>query len=129
MKNFLAYYGRKWTPEFTCWDFVRLIMLNEFNITLQPHSITVHNGVARALAIADAEREKPEWELIDAPELNCVALFSKRGVQFHVGFMLTNSNIFHLRRNAASIVQPLSEVINQFETVAFYRHAKICQRD
>lgn len=127
MKYLLDYYGKKWSPDFTCWDFIRLIFFREFGVSLQPHPLAVSEEVHRALSIAETEKHKAEWELIPHPEKNCVALFTKSKTEFHVGFMVNCSNIFHLHRNASSMVEPLREVSKRFESVTYYRNAKICQ--
>lgn len=125
MKSPLPYFGKQWSPGFTCWDFVREIYKREFNIELSPHPLAIVEAVNRGLSIVENETAKSEWQKLTAPEKNSIALFGKRGVEFHVAFMVTESMAFHLFRNASSMIEPLSEISKRFQTLAFYRHAKI----
>lgn len=126
----LPYLNRNWTAEFNCWDFIREIFATEFGVALAPHEI----GVATAIKEADAEVIQEEakvdvWEKVSKPETADVVLLGKRGCRFHVGFMVTPTRVLHLNHGAPSSAVPLNRLTALFQTVAFYRHASLRNRN
>lgn len=119
----VRYLGKKWQPDFNCWDLVRLIYKQEFAIELCPHGINRANSIRQANS--EIAKELPEWCEVETPIEGDVILLGKKSLSWHVGFMLTENLAIHLIDNAASKVQPISEIRKGFHTSKFYRHENI----
>ena len=119
----IRYLGKKWQPDFNCWDLVRLIYKNEFAIELCPHGINRANSIKQANA--EVEKELTEWQEVESAVEGDVILLGKRSIRWHVGFMLTENLAIHLIDKGFSKVQPISEIQKGFTTSKFYRHDHI----
>jgi len=126
MTNVLPYLNRAWRPDFNCWDLIRELYANEFNISLETHAIAVASAIHAANQEVAAEAAKTDvWRVVEGAVLGDVALFGKRGKTYHVGFMLTPSTVLHLPAMSPSAAVPLCRVIQQFTSLTFYRHASL----
>lgn len=119
----VRYLGKKWKPDFNCWDLVRLIYKHEFGIELCPHGINRSDSIRQAKS--EIEKELPEWREAETPIEGDVILLGKKSLSWHVGFMLTENLSIHLIDKGFSKVQPISEIQKGFTNSKFYRHDNI----
>lgn len=125
MNHVIDYLGRRWSPEFNCWDFVLEFYHKELGVILEPHHVMVASAVRQAHEAFRTEAVRSEWSLEENPVLGDVAVFRRRSLSYHVGVMLDRTTVLHLPENSPSCAIPIRRLLTQFDAVQFYRHSNI----
>jgi cell wall-associated NlpC family hydrolase len=128
MKNILPYLGLQWTPEFNCWGLTRYFFEKEHGIQLEEHAVSVFNTVAERIDIRTGEEAKNTWIRTAGPTEDGVVLLGSGETGYHIGVLVTATQVLHLTSNASSNVSPLANLVRTFKHAAFYSHAQLRNR-
>ncbi len=107
-----------------CWGLVRLVLLEQFNISL-PSLANEYRRTADAARIADLmTREIPLWQGIDAAHARCgdVIVLRLQGRPMHVGLVLGDGQMLHVEQGIDSAIEKYRGSRWQDRIYGFYRH-------
>lgn len=120
----LQYFGREWSPDFNCWDFVRLVYRESYNIELPAYGVDSPLDFAATKAAEASERGRGCWNETYRPKPGAVVLMAK-GSTYHAGVLLGGRSVLHLQACAGLRNQRLSELQRNFQNITFYHHAEL----
>ena len=106
--HILELLSRKRSKDFTCWSLV--------NEALEKSSMPPMPEIQKVHGKADVCH--PGWREC-LKSASSVAVFFRKGLSQHVGFMITEDDVLHLRKKNACI-ESLESVGNQYTKVEFY---------
>src|SRR5215217_9176980 len=94
-----TYGGRQWSPDFNCWDLVKLILKEELGLD----ATTPFDNIADALdassvsnAITHVER-LDVWRQINDPREFDICVMGKKDIVHHIGLVTPNTDyVFHM---------------------------------
>ena len=106
-----------------CWGLVRIVLLERAGLSLPTYGEISSNELLRvAHTITDSAAADP-WRKVEVSrELDVVVMKQK---SFHVGVMVSASNVLHIEHATDSVAPPLEHVKRAFRIVGFYRHAEL----
>ena len=94
--------------DFNCWNLVD-VALARLGEPRMPHMSEVH---------ARPEVSSPAWQRCEC-HAHAVAVFFRNGVSQHVGIMVDESNVLHMRTKTACC-EPIEDVSSQYQRIEFY---------
>ena len=124
MIDVTKYLSLDWTPEFTCWHFIQKIYQEELAIEIPPYELTVFTMVQEASEIMSGLLSPPLWIPIESPNKMSICVIGRKGMIYHVGFMLDNKSVLHLPRNSKPLVQKISS-FSKSSDLSFFCHAQL----
>lgn len=127
-----AYIGLTWQevgPEL-CWGLVRKVLLERAGIVVQSY-VDQHGGVsddaATIAALLRGEAAQWPWSpvLVGEERDLDVAVFSRAGVESHVGVVVAPGRMLHLARDYDARIERFDEGRWRLRLAGFYRHDDI----
>lgn len=125
MIDVLKYLGKKWSPDFNCWDFVSLIYKKEFGIELCKYGINDSRNIKEACKAVETECSNAVWAEVEKPVENDLMLLGKGNLRWHVAFLINQDTAIHLIDNGGVMVQDLLTLKSEFNTFKFFNHAQV----
>lgn len=113
----IDYIGKKYTDDYTCWDFCREYLIDYENIDIGDRRPDNKSEWAKAFA----EGFK-KFKRIRKPVNNSIVIFRSKGVS-HAGIVVIEygrKKVLHLQRGSLSKIEPLSLLEKIFEDTKFY---------
>ena len=123
MKNLLNYLTLNWSEGFTCWHFVQKIYREELAIEIPPYELTVFTMTLEASRLMKGFLSDL-WIAVETPNTNDICIIGRKGMVYHVGFMLDDKTVLHLPRNSQSQTQKINS-FSKSNSLTFYRHAAL----
>lgn len=113
--------GRPYTPDFRCWDLVRLVQADLFNRDLPsvPADITSPRAMMREF---EHHAEKAKWSLSEMPSQGCIILMGGARREHHAGVYLevNRGGVIHTLPTTGVQFEPWRDVVARCGTVNIY---------
>lgn len=107
-----------------CWGLARLVLLEQFNISLPSLAHEYRRTTDAARIAALVEREVPQWQHIAAGSERCgdVIVLRLCGQPMHVGVVLGDGQMLHAEQGIDSAIEKYRSQKWQDRVYGFYRY-------
>ena len=106
-----------------CWGLVRLVLLERAGIETPLHGEISSAELLTVARVITGSAAADPWRKVEgARPLDVVVMREK---SFHVGIMVSETDVLHIERATDSVAPPLSRVRMAFEVIGFYRHKSL----
>jgi hypothetical protein len=121
----INYIGKKWTPEFNCWEFAKLILEKEKGFDVS----TALDAIANPLSIGEVGLAisigLSQWQKVEIPEEFDICIMGKKDIVNHIGICINQRSIIHSNKGMLSCCADiLLDLKGKYKTIEFYRYAK-----
>lgn len=117
--------GRPYTPDFRCWDLVRLVQAHLFNRALPsvPQDIETPKAMMREF---DRHAEKANWRRADRPSEGAIILMGGARREHHAGVYLSvnRGGVIHTLPDSGVQFEPWRDLIARCGIVNIYEPIK-----
>ncbi len=106
-----------------CWGLVRLIYINEYDITLPSFSTEYEDADYDRISDLIAQY-KEGWEQVETPSVGSIVLFRVMGEETHVGVALSDTHFIHAREGYDSAIESFDSPYWKKRIVGYFKYTQ-----